>query len=988
MEISSNNKENNTESSSGNPRNLITINGLRIERGSGDDTFVVDIPQLCIKRGSFTSILGPSGCGKTSLLFVLGLLRVSGEDPAFKIACDDMSFHLVEPLQGTECKTVTLFRDFSEYGDGERLSRDNVETFRQQLIGFCLQGGELIPSLALDENVAVPANLGGFAEARSRASKRLNAFAMEDRLFTSLPGQLSGGQNQRGVLARSLVHDPPIILLDEPTSALDRNTAEAAIQLLQSRARARGQTVIMVTHDEKLAHDFSDCIVRMDSLQEGRGEVVAVEDPGRSASSEPRDDTGEKWSEQSPVKSSLFSRIGYYLRLSFLDAVGPLAYAGRRISLLGKISTYAFAFQLVKNSLIAVAIGLLILLLRGVSAGMVEEFRQSLIRSPTARELTITPMGVTGGLDSVALRELERRFPQIDLTIPQVTHIVSLTNPPTQESSLTLAGTLPNDPKISALYSDQNFETFDSTSLIISSVMAKERNVSIGDEILIWVARALDAEDKTRELHEAKLKVSHILEGGDKKTAYAHLTFMDQIADYKAGRPVPVHNWPGFANAITPRYESFLLFAKRPLSARENRVLETRGLVSMPLEAADPRRRLYGRLKEPSELPLGKPSLHAYEVLSGRQKGDLKWLDASLAAQVKDLLIDSDAVLLLWNEPLSAHIGEQQEIQLVGLSGSIRWLKSYLRHRSGIFPLNEDGWTLAFEDRVENPREMTLSIDQAREVLKLPIDVHGDIFNRPTAKQTNTNEDRSRTGEYSNDPSTPKKDPPQEAAAIKGVSMGEYENIAIVPAAFLSHLRMSEEGLANPDLDLKLFREVSEEALYYQVRIFVSDVFQVADLHERLAENFGVRSNQARVREVQRYSRVLDLLVRLLSLMALGIALATIYVVFHDVTVQKKRMIGTLRILGLSRMGVIVMLLVRGLLVAFVASSLIYILGQIAELTLNIYYGEVICLLARHDYFLVTAGIFLTCFFAVLLPAWKVAQLDPVVALEEAKMTI
>ncbi len=935
---------------------LIVIEGLRIERGRGDDAFVVEIPELRIERGSFTSILGPSGCGKTSLLLVLGLLRVAGEDPEFRISCGEMRFRLRAPLPGFDGDTVTIYRGVVGGHGGERLAGERVETLRQRLIGFCLQGGELVPSLTLEENVAVPACLGGFREARARAAERLRGLAMEERR-TVLPSQLSGGQNQRGILARALVHDPPLILLDEPTSALDRHTAESAIELLRRRAQTHAQTVIMVTHDEALARRFSDAVAVMDSVGPRRGGLASLDSGSRPpAPAAAEDDAPGPATADPPAVPGRLSRIAYYLRLAWLDAVGPLAGAlgsvvrGRRRrlwgdgSLLRRGSTYAFVGQLVKNSLIAVAIGLLILLLRGVRSGMIEEFRQSLVRSPTARELTITPMGATGALGAAAIEELKRRYPEIDLVLPQSTHVVSLENPPVDDSSLTLVGTLPEDPKLAALYADQDFSTFGPDALVISTALADGLGVGVGEQISVWVTRALDADGKRRETSPAALRVSHVLEGGDKKTAYAHLELMRRIADYKAGRPVPEHDWPGFARAVVPRYAAFLMFAKRPLSGREQGALTSRGLVAEALEADDPRATLHARLRDAAEIEAaGKPGLHAYAARSGLQQGDLKWLDPALAAQVGRLMIDSDAVLLPWNEPRAASL-DGEEIRLVGLSGSVRWLKSYLRHPGGVFPRTENGWHLSLGDRGEDPRPATLEAELGGERLALPVDLHG-----PAAD-------------------------------------AERPDVAVVPAALLAHLHMADDGLAVADLDQRLFRPVSDEVVYYQARVFVRDAFQVADLHERLAERFGVRSNQARVREVQRYSQVLDLLVQVLSAMALGIALATVYVVFHDVTLRKKRMIGTLRILGLPRHGVVLLLLVRGLLVAAVASGLIYAVGRLAGAGLNAYHGQTLCLLSPYDYLGVASGIVAICLLAVLAPAWRVSRLDPVAALEEAKL--
>lgn len=996
---------------------LIVLEGLTIRRGSGPERFVLEVPELAIGRGSFTSILGPSGCGKTSLLTVLGLLRGSQDDPELEIDCRELSFYLPHTLPGFAERRVTVYRDVKGARGGERLSPESIEDLRQGLIGFCLQGGELVPSLTLRENVAVPAHLCRSSDARARADASLANLDMSDHL-SKLPGELSGGQLQRGVLARSLVHDPPLVILDEPTSSLDRFTAEESIKLLKRRARERGQTVLMVTHDADLARRFSDRIIEMNAPARLRGAIVGISrgepeeaaepaDPAASEATEVGDDDLLEPEEKRPVRHG---SLAYYLRLAILDAVGPIFGAFGRSGSEGasdtgrvrRSSTYTFALQLFKNSLVAVAIGLLVLMLRGIRSGMVEELRDNLVRSPTARELVITPVSARGALDSERIAALARDNPEIDLVIPQTTQVVSLAEDLADEASLTLSGTLPEDPKLTMVYSDQDFSGLDADSLIVSSALAKARGLEVGSELTLWVTRYLDAEGSEKETSPAVLRISNILEDGDAKRATVHLDFMRQISDYKAGRPVPERDWQGFAQPIPPRYAAYLLFAKRPLSPREERALRTRGLVAEEIADDDPRANLYGRLKDADELAAqGKLAIRAYAVLSGRQEDDLRWLDPGIGA-IEQLLIDSDAILVPWNEPLTATV-DGREVRLVGLSANSRWLKGYLRHRRGVFSPDEHDWQLAWGNRSDDAKPAAFTFAEAN--LELEVGAHGDPppmspseppAPDPTLQQASSDTDPPAVDPASADPesedsaatATGTADP---AAAVEPPSPSAEPGVAtetvVVPSAFLAHLHMATAGLAVADLEQGLFRPARDEEVYYQARVFVDDVFQVTTLHERLAADYGVRSNQARVREVQRYSEVLDLLVTILSILAIVIALLAIYVVFHEISMKKKRMIGTLRIMGLPQRGVLVLLLVRGVLVAAVASGLILVIGEGLSLFLNTFYDDGICLLSAGDYAKVMAGILVICFLAVLYPAWSVSKLDPLVALEQAKLS-
>ena len=191
---------------------------------SGDQPLTILHPlTLAIPRGQFMAIVGPSGSGKSTLL---GLIAGLDAPTSGAVLIDDV--------------------------DITRLDEDALARLRGEKIGFVFQFFHLIPSLTAFENVAVPMEIAGAADARRRAQTLLEEVGLTDRAH-HYPSQLSGGEQQRVALARALANAPPIVLADEPTGNLDTATGRHILELLREIHRVRGTTIILVTHDAELA---------------------------------------------------------------------------------------------------------------------------------------------------------------------------------------------------------------------------------------------------------------------------------------------------------------------------------------------------------------------------------------------------------------------------------------------------------------------------------------------------------------------------------------------------------------------------------------------------------------------------------------------------------------------------------------------------------------------------------------------------------------
>lgn len=212
---------------------IISTKNLTKIFGSGPTAVTaLDHVNLSVDMGEFVAIMGPSGCGKSTLLHLIGGLD--------------------RPSSGEVIVEGTPIAEMSD---------DRLTEMRRRKIGFVFQFFNLIPVLSALENAALPVTLDGVkpAEAQKKGAEWLGHFGLSDRL-SSRPDQLSGGQQQRVAIARALAAEPSLILADEPTGNLDTRSGDEIASIMRDIAKKYGRTVIMVTHDPRIAA-YADRIV-------------------------------------------------------------------------------------------------------------------------------------------------------------------------------------------------------------------------------------------------------------------------------------------------------------------------------------------------------------------------------------------------------------------------------------------------------------------------------------------------------------------------------------------------------------------------------------------------------------------------------------------------------------------------------------------------------------------------------------------------------
>lgn len=218
----------------GNVMKILETQNLKKHYGKGESLVkAVDDISLSVEEGEFTMIVGTSGSGKSTLLHLLGGLD--------------------RPSSG---KVYIGNNDIFSMND------EKLAVFRRRKIGFIFQSYNLIPALNVWENVTLPIGLDGKAVDEEYIKELMNTLNIYNKK-NSLPNAMSGGQQQRAAIARALAPKPSIILADEPTGNLDSKTAAEVMALLKMSIKKYNQTLVMITHDDKIAQ-MADRVIRIE----------------------------------------------------------------------------------------------------------------------------------------------------------------------------------------------------------------------------------------------------------------------------------------------------------------------------------------------------------------------------------------------------------------------------------------------------------------------------------------------------------------------------------------------------------------------------------------------------------------------------------------------------------------------------------------------------------------------------------------------------
>ena len=216
---------------------ILKCEGVRKVYGSGSNQVVaLDGIDLSVNQGEFVAIIGASGSGKSTLLHILGSVD--------------------KPTDG---------RVLIDGTDLSRLNQTQAAIFRRRKVGLVYQFYNLIPTLTVQKNILMPLALDRKKPKKEYFDTIVNTLGISDKL-EALPNQLSGGQQQRVAIARALIYRPALLLADEPTGNLDQKNSREIIDMLKLSNRNLEQTILLITHDEKIALEAE----RMITIEDGR----------------------------------------------------------------------------------------------------------------------------------------------------------------------------------------------------------------------------------------------------------------------------------------------------------------------------------------------------------------------------------------------------------------------------------------------------------------------------------------------------------------------------------------------------------------------------------------------------------------------------------------------------------------------------------------------------------------------------------------------
>ena len=214
-------------------------NVRKVYGARNNQVVALDHINLSVQKGEFVAIVGASGSGKSTLLHILGSVDKPTEGKVL--------------IEGTELSAM---------------NRTQAAIFRRRKVGLVYQFYNLIPTLTVRKNILMPLLLDKRKPNKEYFEQIVHSLGIEDKL-ESLPSQLSGGQQQRVAIARSLIYRPALLLADEPTGNLDRKNGDEIIDLLKLSNRNLEQTILLITHDEKIALEADRVITIEDGKNVG-----------------------------------------------------------------------------------------------------------------------------------------------------------------------------------------------------------------------------------------------------------------------------------------------------------------------------------------------------------------------------------------------------------------------------------------------------------------------------------------------------------------------------------------------------------------------------------------------------------------------------------------------------------------------------------------------------------------------------------------------
>lgn len=620
--------------------------------------------------------------------------------------------------------------------------------------------------------------------------------------------------------------------------------------------------------------------------------------------------------------------------------------------------------------IIVAGIVLPILLLLGLKRGHVAELREELLRSPTGRQVTFWSAQRGEILKADGLDVLRNELCGVEILIPEVDRLceirraVPIGDAESINVTATLYATRPGDPVLQQ--AGCALSEADGFGLVLSRSLAETIGVVAGDKVVVTISRRGKSGDENASV---ELAVSRIYDQPAEASliGFAAFELLDRFEQWIRGHRVAEFNWSASGNSVPAKYSEYLLFLDGvgSLSDEDRRTLSDYGFSIAP--AAEPLEKTLGSLiaSDKSEsLSVTKLTLGGDDTAST--------LQANITAAELEGLTEADDAIIPWSKPVRT---SSSDAVVVGVSLKKKsWLRNFLKDPQSAFELTTEGPVVYSSDHAEgtwqvalgNGRSITIRTPEAGSTES------GDVTAPP-----------AEAGAGQNPPSGPHVDP---------------QSPLIVPCQLLARIHACLRGDAEFDPTTTTFVRTAEPSLYGKARLFTHSIDDVPSVVDKLvARHYAVSSEHERITEIHEQDSSLQLLVLVVGLGVFLFGVLTVFSVLLDSTDRKRGVIGILRVMGVSRGGIFLIVLLRAAAIGVLAGVVAAVAGWSIQSLLRAcntsnssamsWLPPIHLAIHPADVVVVIAGAILCAAVGAILPAWKASRLDPFDAIVEGRFS-
>jgi ABC-type lipoprotein release transport system permease subunit len=654
---------------------------------------------------------------------------------------------------------------------------------------------------------------------------------------------------------------------------------------------------------------------------------------------------------------------------------------------------------LLTTATVFAGICLLLLVLGGLKRGLVQKLHDDIMKSPLTIKGDWYASSKNQAMDISSEAELLEQLPPGAVIIPEITKLVTISSGTASVEQVTLQATVPNDPFISYYGTAISSET--ASDLVVSPAVAQELGISV--ESLRAGIHAATISLKRGEgdaAVTAKLDVSICSivgsESGKSKIAYISRHFMDQLEDFTQGEAVTEHGWPGLPIEDSLGYHGYLAFAKQEYTGNDTNRLHLRGLKATAITNTDKDsddsmwRELYGMLQP--------HNLHVYFITSEAQNEAFELYVSFGVNEIEDIT-PSDDVMLYWSKPTTVNIGNTSHV-MVGISGSLRWLRGYFYDLNTRLDGEEMNRVLLPFTEGEGNAELTLTEatslrltrvatpDTVAAINASKLAPAADAFVQQLVDLSSEFDAfwPRVVGYFDLTEAWGNSEVRSTLAAIDEQLNENRQRIAIVPPRLLSAVQRYRQGSLAFDSINGSFQRVSSPNYYFSGRFYarVLEDVPVIDDHLQML-GYSTVSSRLRVIEMQSYAGTLDLLVVTLQIIAIVLGVITSSVIFMEVTRRRQTSIGIMRIMGMKSHGIFLFVFARAILIAGLGWVLASVMAWLITMGLPLV-ANAECRLTVSDFAVVLLGAIVCSALGVAYHAYAATKLDPMTAINSGKV--